>query len=152
MLYSPKKETQHERLKDKSTNRKNLWDNTHPLSPHPHPDMNQPPHLSHPPIIHSNSTMDTEFLVQMRQSNKYGSGIWCRPRQAVSPASCKTQPHLLIPSVQKINQKKTKNPEMRFNSQQIISYCLDHSQNPGLREVDLESSPKRGSGKINMLK
>ena len=27
-------------------------------------------HLSQPPIIHSNNTMDTEFLVQMRQSNK----------------------------------------------------------------------------------
>ena len=35
--------------------------------------MDQPPHLSHPPIIHNNNTMDTEFLVQMRQSNKCGS-------------------------------------------------------------------------------
>ena len=49
--------------------------NTHPLSPHPNPDMKQPspPHLSHPPIIHNNNKMDTEFLVQMRQSNKCGS-------------------------------------------------------------------------------
>ena len=28
------------------------------------------PNLSHPPIIHNSSTKDTEFLVQMRQSNK----------------------------------------------------------------------------------
>ena len=42
---------------------------------------------------------------------------------------------------------------MRFNSQQIVLYCLGlHTQNPGLREVDLELSPKRGSDKINMLK
>ena len=42
---------------------------------------------------------------------------------------------------------------MKFNSQQIESYCLGlRTQNPGLREADLEPSPKRGSGKINMLK
>ena len=42
---------------------------------------------------------------------------------------------------------------MRFNSQQIVSYCLGlRTQNPGLKEVDLEPSPKRGSDKINMLK
>ena len=42
---------------------------------------------------------------------------------------------------------------MRFNSQQIVLYCLGlHTQNPGLREVDLERSPKRGSDKIKMLK
>ena len=42
---------------------------------------------------------------------------------------------------------------MRFNSQQIESYCLGlRTQNPGLREVDLEPGPKRGSDKINMLK
>ena len=35
--------------------------------------MNQPP-PTYPilPIIHINNTMDTEFLVQMRQSNKCG--------------------------------------------------------------------------------
>ena len=40
--------------------------------------------------------------------------------------------HLLIPSAQTNSLKKTKNP--------------------GLREVDLEPSPKRGSNKINILK
>ena len=47
-----------------------------PCPPHPHPNMNQPPPPSpptYPPIIHNNNTMDTEFLVQMRQSNKCGS-------------------------------------------------------------------------------
>ena len=63
------------------------------------------------------------------------------------------QPHLLIPYAQTINQKKAKKPEMRFNSQQIVSYCLGlRIQNPRLREVELEPSSKRGSEKINMLK
>ena len=46
MLYSLKEEAGHERPKDKSTNENKkykLRDNTNPLSPHPHPDMNQPP-------------------------------------------------------------------------------------------------------------
>ena len=42
---------------------------------------------------------------------------------------------------------------MRFNFQQIVLYCLGlHTQNPVLRQVDLEPSPKRGSDKINMVK
>ena len=42
---------------------------------------------------------------------------------------------------------------MRFNFQQIVSYCLGlRTQNQGLREVDVEPSPKCGSEKINMLK
>ena len=50
MLYSLKKRDRgHERTKDKST-----------------------PHLSHSPIICNNNTMDTELLVQMRQSDKCG--------------------------------------------------------------------------------
>ena len=73
--------------------------------------------------------------------------------ESASPASWKTPPNLLIPSVQTNSLKKTKNPEMRFNFQQIVMYCLDLcTQNPGLREVDLERSRKRGSNKINMLK
>ena len=55
-------------------------------------------------------------------------------------------PHLLIPYAQTINQKKAKNTEMRLPSQQIVSYCLGLcTQNPGLREVDFEPSPDRGS-------
>ena len=62
-----------QKTKNKS---KKLWHNTDPLSPHPHPDMNQPPPTPSPipsPIIHNNNIMDTFFLVQMRQSNKFGS-------------------------------------------------------------------------------
>ena len=55
MLYLLKKET-------KTTKKKKRWDNTHPLIL-----------INHPPIIQNNYTMDTEFLVQMRQSNKCGS-------------------------------------------------------------------------------
>ena len=104
------------------------------------------------------------FLVQIRQSNKCGSvrndelikltlGIWCRPLSQHPLPPARHQPHLLIPSAQTINQEKTNNPEMRSTFQQIVSYCLGlHTQNPGLREVDLEPSPERGSDKINMQK
>ena len=67
MLYSIKKETGHERPKDKSTNKQN-----YEIIPTPWY-KSTTPHLFHCPIIHNNNTMDTEFLVQMRQSNKCGS-------------------------------------------------------------------------------
>ena len=76
MLYSLKEETGHEDQKTKAQIKKKklkLRDNTHPLSPHPHLDMIQPPcHLSHPPsfII---TIQRTQFLVEMRQSYKCGS-------------------------------------------------------------------------------
>ena len=42
---------------------------------------------------------------------------------------------------------------MRFNFQEMVLHCLVLcTQNPGLRQVDLELTPKRGSHKINMLK
>ena len=104
------------------------------------------------------------FLVKLRQSNKCGSvrndqiinlhlGSGAAPESA-SPASCKT-PATFIDSIRPNNQlgNKTKNPEMRCNCQQIVWYCLGlPTQNPGLREVDLEPSPKRDSDKIKMLK
>ena len=50
MLYSIKKASGHETAKIKSTEQKKLWDNTHLLSPNPHPEMNQPwPTYSIPP-------------------------------------------------------------------------------------------------------
>ena len=59
----------------------------------------------------------------------------------------------LISSGQTINQKKVKNPEIRFNSQQTISYYLGlRTKDPGLRQVDLKAGPKRVSDKINMPK
>ena len=106
------------------------------------------------------------FLVQIRQSNKcgsarndeiielhLGSGISSGPLSQYPLPPARHQPHLLIPSAQIINEERTKNPEMRSNFQQIVSYCLDlHTQKPGLREVDLEPSPKGGSDQINMQK
>ena len=69
----------------------------------------------------------------------------------LSPA--RNQQHLLMSSTKTISQKKAKSLEMRFNFQQIVLYCLGVcTQNPGLREIDLEPSPKRGSDKINKLK
>ena len=86
-------------------------------------------------------------------NNQLTLGIWCGPLSQHPLPPARHQPHLLIPSAQTINQKKAKNPEMRSNSQQIVSYCLGlRTQNPGLREVDLEPSLKRGSDKINMQK
>ena len=56
-------------------------------------------------------------------------------------------------SLKTINHEKAMNWEMRSNFQQIISYWLSlHTQNPGLREIDLEPSPKKSSDKINMPK
>ena len=80
-------------------------------------------------------------------------GIWCGPLSQHPLPPARHQPHLLIPSTQTINQKKAKNTEIRFNSQQIISYSFGlHTQNTGLREGYLEPSRNRGCDKINMLK
>ena len=58
----------------------------------------------------------------------------------------------MAPSAQAINHEETKNPEKRSNFQQIVLYCVGPgTQNLGLREVDLEPSPTRGSNKINSL-
>ena len=63
------------------------------------------------------------------------------------------QLHPLTPSAHTNTQEETKNPGKRSNSQQIVSNCLGlRAQNPGLREVDLEPSPKRCSDKINRLR
>ena len=162
MLDSLKKETGHDKPKDKSTNKKNLSDNTHPLPPtHTLIWINHPPPIPSPPIIHNNNTMDTELLVQMRQSNKFGSirndqishlhlrfgaGTWVSRPWLLEDTSRITDS--ICP-----NTKKQKNPEMRLNSQQFISPCLGlRAQNTGLRQVDLEPSIKRGNDKVNMLK
>ena len=73
--------------------------------------------------------------------------------ESASPASCKT-PATSIDSIRPNNHlEETKNPEKRSNIQQILSYCLGlRTQNPRLREVDLEPSRKRGSDKINSLR
>ena len=77
----------------------------------------------------------------------------CRPfcQHPLPPA--RHQPHLLISFPHTSNQKNTKNPKLRFKSQEFASYCLDlFTQNPGQREVHLEPTAKKNSEKINMLK
>ena len=76
MLHSLKKETGYERPKDKSTNKNKKT--TYEMISTPCPPTHtmiwiNHPHRSHPSIIHNNNTMDTEFLVKMRQSNKFGT-------------------------------------------------------------------------------
>ena len=138
-----------------------LWDNTYPLSAHPHPDESTTPNLCHPTIIHKKNTMDTEFLVQMRQSNKCGSvrnheifnlhfGSGEGPGVSI-PCLLQDTSHIYwFHPPQTVNQKKGK---MIFNFQEMLLHCLGLcTQNPELRQVDLELTPKRGSHKINMLK
>ena len=84
---------------------------------------------------------------------KYSTYTWdlVQALESASPASCKAPATFINPSAQTIYEKKATNPEMRFNSQQIVSYCLGlHTKNPQLREVELEPSPKRCSDKINI--
>ena len=76
MLYSLKKrqDMRDQKKKAHKKNKKSYEIIPTPSPHHPHPDINQPPPI-YPitPIIHNNNTMDTEFLVQMTQSNKCGS-------------------------------------------------------------------------------
>ena len=66
-------------------------------------------------------------------------------------ASCKT-PATSIDSICSIIHEETENPEKISNSQQILSHCLGlHTQNSEEREVNLETSPKKFSDKINRL-
>ena len=134
------------------------------LPTHTHPDMNQPhPTYPIPPSLiitiqwTQNSWYKWDNLMTWKCKEWWNIqltlGIWWGHLTQHPLPPARHQPDFLIPSAQTINQKKGKKPEMRFNSQQIVSYCLGlHTQNPGLREVDLEPSPKRGSNKINMLK
>ena len=85
--------------------------------------------------------------MQMRQCNGCGS-----VRNVIFSSHLGSGADLLISSTQTIISGETKNPEKRSNSQQIISYCLsEHTHNSGLREVDMEPSPKRDSDKKKQL-
>ena len=71
MLYSLKKETVHERQKRKPQRKKPMRWYPPPVL-RPTPSSQSTTHcLSHAAIIYNN-TMDKEFLVQMKQSNKCG--------------------------------------------------------------------------------
>ena len=124
--------------------------------------------MKHPPTypisasICNNNTMGIEFLVQMKQSDKCGSvrnddifnlhlGSGAGPWVSIPCLLQDSSNIYWFHPPKTINQERTKNPEMRSNFQQIISYCLGlRTQNSGLTEVDLKPSPKRGSDKINM--
>ena len=80
-------------------------------------------------------------------------GVWYRSLSKHPLPPARHQPHPLTPSAQTIIQEETKSPEKRTNPQQTVSYCLGlHTQNPGLREVDVEHSPKRDSDNVNRLR
>ena len=65
-------------------------------------------------------------------------GIWCGPLSQHPQLPARHQPHLLIPSAQTVNQ--------------IVSHCFGlRTKNPGLREVDLEPSVKRGTNRTDAL-
>ena len=73
--------------------------------------------------------------------------------QSASPASCKTS-STFIDSIRPDNQLR-KNKESKIEIQ-LPTNCIvlpwPSTQNPGLKEVDLESSPTRGRDKIKMQK
>ena len=76
-----------------------------------------------------------------------------RALESGSPASCKT-PATFIDSIRPNNQpgknKESRN-EIQLSANRIVLRWPTYTK-PGLREVDLEPSPKRGSDKINMQK
>ena len=98
--------------------------------------------------------MDIQLLVRIREPNKCGN---VRNDEIVNLHICcwplsqhPQQPHLLIPSAQIISQNRQRTQKLDSTAKTL--YCLGlHTQKPGLREVDLEPSPKRSSDKINML-
>ena len=73
MLYSLKKETAHERPKEKSTNKNKTYEITPTPCPPPIPWYEPTNHPTTYPIIHNNNTMDTEFLGTNETINKCGS-------------------------------------------------------------------------------
>ena len=120
------------------------------------------PQPSHSPIICTNTnTMIMISLARMRQSNGYGSvrnedifklhlGSGAGPSISI-PCLLQYTSHIHPPK--QTSKKKQKILKKRSNSQQIVSYCLGLcTQNSGLRQVDLELSPKRGRDKINRLR
>ena len=153
------------KIQKQKTKTKNIPWYPPPVAPlPPHPNINQPPSPSPPPFPLPTITMDMAFLAQMRQSNKRGSvknveiislhlGYGVGPWVSI-PYPLQDTSHIYwFHPLKTINQEKEKNSEMRSNFQQIILHCLGlHTWCPGLTEVDLEPSPKRGIDEINMQK
>ena len=85
----------------------------------------------------------------------YSTYIWnlVQALESATPVSCKT-PATSIDSICPNNDpRKNKKFWKRIYSQQIAWFCLGlRTQNPVLKEVDLEPTPKRRSNKINRLR
>ena len=126
--------------------------------------MNQPSLPMPSAITHNNNTMDPEFLRQMRQSNKWGSvkndelfnlhlGSGVGPWVSI-PCLLQDTSHIYwFHPPKQFNRKKQITQKWDSAPQQIVLYCHGpHRENTGLREEDLEPSPKRVSDKINSLK
>ena len=121
---------------------KKLWDNTHTVLwiIHPHftyPTIPSPSPPPSPPVPHQSQWQrnghripgTNETIYQMWKCKKWWNiqlklGIWFHPLSQHHLPPARNQPRLLIPYAWTINSEKAKNPEMRLNSQQIVSYCL----------------------------
>ena len=121
------------------------------------------PHLCHTPIIYNNNRIDTEFLVKIRQSNKCGhvrnderfklhlgsgEGPWVS-----TPCFLQDTSHIYWFHLPKqLNRKNQRTQKWDLTLNKLYDSALVYIHNPGLREVDLETSSKRGSDKIQALK
>ena len=141
MLYSLKRETGHERPKNKSIKKKKKKGYEIIPTPCPPPPPtpwyeSTTPHLSIPAppplIIHNNNTIDTKFLVQMRQSNKYGSirndeifnlhlGPGVSPWASIPCLLQDTSHNYWSHPPKQLTRKKQRTQKWDFNSQQIVS-------------------------------
>ena len=73
------------REQNKNPSKIKLWDNTHSLSLHPHPDMNQPPpppppppppHLSHPPYLNTDLSILFSIFHSAKNPLCYNFGFY----------------------------------------------------------------------------
>ena len=125
--------------------------------------MNHPPIFQFP-IICSNNTMIKVSLLQMKQSDKYGSerndrifnlhlGSGAGTSVVSIPCLLQDTSHIHRFYLPNQSSKKRQIYEKRSSSQPIVLFCLGlPTHNPELREVGFECNPKRGSNKINRLK
>ena len=86
---------------------------------------------------------------------KYLTYTWglVQALESAFPASWKA-PVTSMDSIRpKINQEETKKYFKKSTSKQMVSFCFAlATENPGLRELDLEASTKRDSDKSNRLR
>ena len=119
---------------------------------------------SHPPITWSNNKVTIIFLKQMGQCNGcrsvrndiifnshlgYGAGRWVSILRFLQQISHIHWLHLPKHSSKK--EQKILKKDQTPNKLHFIALALC-TQSPGLRQVDLEPSPKRGTDKTNRLR